>query len=164
MRQRCNNPNHTAARWYHDRGITVCDEWLRSYEAFEKWALSHGYTDEMTIDRIDPDGNYCPVNCQWITKRDNIAKARRPGEVTQIRVKREKPKPKQEHNFYFSALTEKEIQLITNLAALPPDLQAKAKEIADKIKQLPSSAENYIRGYMQGVSDMAKDAPKKETP
>lgn len=42
--------------------------------------------------------------------------------------------------------------------------QAKAKEIADKIKQLPSSAENYIRGYMQGVSDMAKDAPKKETP
>ena len=145
MRQRCNNPNHTAARWYHDRGITVCDEWQNDFETFAQWALSHGYEDGLTIDRIDPDGDYTPENCHWITKRDNIAKARRPGEVTQIRVKREKPKPKQEHNFYFSALTEKEIQLITNLATLPPDLQ-------DKFADMAAGAAMVV--------ELNKDAPK----
>lgn len=140
MKQRCCNPKHTAARWYHDRGITVCDEWLRNYEAFEKWALSHGYSDEMTIDRIDPDGNYCPGNCQWITKRENLQKARKPGEVTQFRAR--KPNAEKKTDYVFTSLTEEE--------------KVKIKSIIEQFRKIPPECENYIRGYMHGILDGLK--------
>ena len=67
MKQRCYNPHVKAYKYYGEKGISVCDEWM-SYEPFEKWALSHGYSDDLSIDRIDCCGNYCPDNCRWVTK------------------------------------------------------------------------------------------------
>lgn len=76
MKQRCNNPKHTAATWYHDKGIRVCAEW-NDFIPFQCWALKNGYSNNLTIDRIDPNRNYEPDNCQWITMEDNRKKIQR---------------------------------------------------------------------------------------
>ena len=69
MKQRCTNPNAKHYSRYGGRGIAVCDEWLSSPDAFIEWALSHGYADNLTIERIDYDKGYCPENCCWIPQK-----------------------------------------------------------------------------------------------
>lgn len=68
MKARCYNHNNTAYRRYGGRGIAICAEW-KTFDKFRDWAMSSGYSDELTIDRIDPDGNYCPENCRWVTNK-----------------------------------------------------------------------------------------------
>lgn len=77
MIDRCENKRSISYKHYGARGIRVCDEWRKSFVAFRTWALSHGYTDSLTIDRIDNDGDYEPSNCQWLTNAENVSKARR---------------------------------------------------------------------------------------
>jgi hypothetical protein len=73
MKQRCNNPKSHDYKRYGGRGIKICEEW-NDYLIFEVWALSNGYADHLTIDRIDNDDNYNPSNCQWITRVENTNK------------------------------------------------------------------------------------------
>lgn len=77
MINRCHGaklPQQTAIH-YRDRGITVCCEWRNSFDNFKEWALNSGYSEHLTIDRKNSDGNYCPENCQWLTKSENSKKA-----------------------------------------------------------------------------------------
>lgn len=78
MRRRCNNPKYPKYKFYGGKGVRVCDEWNKPYGGFEKfyeWAISNGYDDDLTIDRIESDKDYCPENCRWISFMDNIERA-----------------------------------------------------------------------------------------
>lgn len=94
MHERTRNPNSDKFHHYGGRGISVCDEWQR-FEPFYEWSVAHGYEDRplrprrdhLTIDRINPNGNYEPTNCRWATQL--------------IQVQNRRPKPSQrERNSY----------------------------------------------------------------
>ncbi|MBR2388163.1 MAG: hypothetical protein IKB02_05275 [Clostridia bacterium] len=70
MKQRCYNRNVPQYKYYGGRGITICDEWRNDFQAFYDWAMSHGYSDDLSIDRIDVNGNYEPSNCRWATMKE----------------------------------------------------------------------------------------------
>lgn len=74
MRNRCSNRNN-AYPDYGGRGISLCEDWNK-FENFRDWALSHGYNEDLTLDRIDVDGNYCPENCRWATKLEQTVNKR----------------------------------------------------------------------------------------
>ena len=75
IKRRTLNPKHKSYQNYGGRGITICEEWLDIHN-FYNWALSNGYSDELSIDRIDNDGNYCPENCRWVTPTIQIRNQR----------------------------------------------------------------------------------------
>lgn len=70
MKTRCYNSNAQNYKHYGGRGITICPEWLHDFVAFQNWAMSHGYQDNLSIDRIDNDKGYSPDNCRWATAKE----------------------------------------------------------------------------------------------
>ena len=84
IKDRCSNPNNNHYKSYGGRGIKICDEWKENYKSFREWCLSNGYVEDIresgrnniTIDRIDVNGDYCPENCRFITNRENCLNKR----------------------------------------------------------------------------------------
>jgi hypothetical protein len=77
MKHRCLSKTHPGNPNYGGKGITVCDEWEKSFLVFREWAMSNGYQENLTIERIKSDGNYEPSNCRWATRSQQSANTRR---------------------------------------------------------------------------------------
>ncbi len=71
MVHRCHSPSVAKYKNYGARGISVCDEWRKSFQSFKKWAIEAGYSEGLQIDRIDNFGDYSPGNCRWVTCKQN---------------------------------------------------------------------------------------------
>jgi hypothetical protein len=69
MKSRCHVPTDDQYYRYGGRGIKVCDEWYKDFMKFYNWSIANGYSDELSIDRIDNDKGYCPENCRWATTK-----------------------------------------------------------------------------------------------
>ena len=83
MVSRCYNKDDKDYCWYGEKGIKIDQTWLNNPKYFEEWALNNGYEDNLTIDRIDADKDYCPTNCRWIPLEEN---SRRAGKVNWVTV------------------------------------------------------------------------------
>lgn len=70
MKRRCIDPSNKRYAHYGAKGVTVCKEWKNDYITFRKWAYANGYEPNLTIDRINNDGNYEPSNCRWATSKE----------------------------------------------------------------------------------------------
>ncbi len=70
IKSRCLNSRQKNYKHYGARGIKVCDEWKNDFLIFYKWSIENGYKEGLTIDRIDTNGNYEPINCRWISQKE----------------------------------------------------------------------------------------------
>lgn len=68
MKNRCYSKKHKSYNNYGGRNIIVCEEWLNDFKAFYDWSMQNGYSDNLSIDRKDTNGNYTPNNCRWADK------------------------------------------------------------------------------------------------
>lgn len=69
MTARCDNYENDNYYWYGLKGISICEQW-RDFKTFYDWSITNGYQDDLPLDRIDSNGDYCPENCRWISQKE----------------------------------------------------------------------------------------------
>lgn len=87
IKTRCYNEKSPNYKSYGERGIAMCDEWKEKFEPFMTWALKNGYSDDLTIERVDVNGNYEPSNCKWIPMKQQASNKQNTLKVGNVTLK-----------------------------------------------------------------------------
>ena len=69
MKTRCSNPRHKDAKYYYEKGVSICSDWSTNFDSFYEFAKNAGYRHGLTIDRINNEGNYEPNNCRFVERK-----------------------------------------------------------------------------------------------
>lgn len=70
MKNRCSNDKDKYWKSYGGKGVNVCESWKNNFMNFYEWSINNGYSDDLTLDRINVNGMYCPDNCRWSTSKE----------------------------------------------------------------------------------------------
>ena len=155
MKRRCYGSNPEQTRYYKDKGIKICEEWLNSFDAFSTWARSNGYHDDLSIDRVDSNGDYEPENCRWIPFSEN---ARRGLENARLHRRDKRTRG-----------SNKEVTESRPLASVQKQAFNREVAIKELVKNfslvLPELSEReigYFSGYFCAIHDMSVMEKEKE--
>lgn len=135
MRQRCEKTYRSNYALYGQRGITVCNEWNGSFLAFKAWADETGYRDDLSIDRIDPDGNYHPGNCRWATAQEQSTNQRNNCYVEVDGVKKTVAEWARDRGFHLTTLYRRYRQGIRGSEFLKPSVKKPKPITIDDIRK-----------------------------
>jgi hypothetical protein len=109
--KRCENPKNAAYKFYGGRGISICKEWRDDFMSFYRWSVENGYSDSLSIDRINVNGNYEPGNCRWAVPKEQQNNTTRNHYVTYLGKTKSIAEWADEYSISYSAL----LQRITKL-------------------------------------------------
>lgn len=84
IKDRCSNHNNSHYKYYGGRGINICEEWRNDFKKFYDWAITNGYSQGLSIERIDVNKDYSHDNCTWITMREQAR-----NKTTTIKIEKE---------------------------------------------------------------------------
>lgn len=144
MKQRCYNSKEKSYRWYGAKGIKICDEWLKNPLSFEEWSLTHGYQDNLSIDRLESDKDYCPENCCWLPLGENSQKA---GVVNWLEIDGNKMTGREWADFLGLGM----MTINKYLRAYPEE---KVKELISAVMANPLLVQNHVRKSHQTWFDV----------
>lgn len=153
---RCYNPNYRDKKYYQDKDIRVCEEWLEDNKTFFEWAINNGYKDTLTIDRIDNNKGYSPDNCRWVdysTQTDNRSytiKVKYKGEIKTINEWTTNLNLKVSHKTIYQRLTKLGYD-VESAFYLPPkrDYNCKEKAIENKLRKWLAEHGVYALGVLK---------------
>ncbi len=153
MKDRCLNKNNKDYMNYGSRDIKVCDEWINNFESFRDWALNNGYKDNLTIDRINVNGNYEPSNCRWITIKEqaNNRRASIINRLSEEEIKEMLEEIKKDGNYLKKVSKEKNINLGTLRLFVLKKLNIKT------LGELPNIRLKFEEKYKEIIPDIIND-------
>lgn len=142
MRQRCNNPKEESYQSYGGRGINVCKEW-DTFAGF--WSeMAEGYAPNLTIDRIDNDGDYCKTNCRWATKVQQARNTSKNRKVMYQGVEMSVAEAAEKAGLNRFALRQRVADGVTGDALFAPRLQSGRKKIGQKQRPIADTPQRTI--------------------
>lgn len=152
MKQRCRDPKATGYKNCGGKGIKVCSEW-QSFFNFAEWASNNGYSEGKSLSRIDLNKDYCPENCNWVSKNKSLSKARKA-----LREKEDKEQLRRSYYYKGKYRTITELSEITGISfsILYNRLFTRGMEVSEALTFTNTATMYYYEGKLKTLREWAE--------